>query len=46
MGAAARPPGLPPPVPEGLWPDLSGLFAAAHALDRAGAVVVRITALT
>jgi hypothetical protein len=41
-----RPPGLPPPpVPEGLWPDLSGLVAAAHALDRASAVVVRITAL-
>jgi hypothetical protein len=41
-----RPPGLPPPpVPEGLWPDLSDLFAAAQALDRAGAVAVRITAL-
>jgi hypothetical protein len=41
-----RPPGLPPaPVPEGLWPDLSALSAAAHGLDHAGAVVVRITAL-
>ncbi|HMD91793.1 MAG TPA: hypothetical protein VKG80_04045 [Trebonia sp.] len=41
-----RPPGLPPaPVPEGLWPDLSSLFAAARALDRADAVAVRITAL-
>src|SRR5260370_14622232 len=41
-----RPPGLPrPPVPERLWPDLSALSAAAHALDRAGTVVVRITAL-
>ena len=41
-----RPPGLPrPPVPEGLWPDPSSLSAAAHAVDRAGTVVVRITAL-
>jgi hypothetical protein len=41
-----RLPGLPPsPEAEGLWPDLSGLFAAAHALDHAGAVAVRITAL-
>ena len=41
-----RPPGLSPsPEPEGLWPDLSDLLAAAHALDQAGAVVVRITAL-
>jgi hypothetical protein len=41
-----RPPGLPPsPEPDGLWPDLSDLSAAAHALDRAGAVAVRITAL-
>lgn len=41
-----RPPGLPPaPVPEGLWPDLSSLFAAMHALDRADAIAVRITAL-
>ena len=41
-----RPPGLlPSPDAEGLWPDLSGLLAAARALDRAGAVVVRITAL-
>jgi len=40
-----RPPGLPPPEAEGLWPDLSGLLAAARALDQAGAVVVRITAL-
>jgi hypothetical protein len=40
-----RLPGLPrPPVPEGLWPSLSDLFAAAGALDRAGAVAVRITA--
>ena len=41
-----RPPGLPPaPVPEGLWPDPSALSAAAHAVDRAGTVAVRITAL-
>jgi hypothetical protein len=40
-----RPPGLPPPpVPEGLWPNPSDLFAAAGALDRAGVVAVRITA--
>jgi hypothetical protein len=40
-----QPPGLPPPpVPEGLWSDLSGLFAAARGLDRAGVVTVRITA--
>ena len=40
-----RLPGLPrPPVPEGLWPSLADLFAAAGALDRAGAVAVRITA--
>ena len=40
-----RPPGLPPPpVPEGLWPNLSDLYAAAGALDRAGVVAVRITA--
>src|SRR5690242_2902485 len=40
-----RPPGLPPaPQAEGLWPDLSSLFAAAHALDHADAVAVRITA--
>ena len=40
-----RLPGLPPPpVPEGLWPSLSDLFAAAAALDRAGVVAVRITA--
>ena len=40
-----RPPGLPPaPQGEGLWPDLSDLFAAAHALDHAGAMAVRITA--
>jgi hypothetical protein len=40
-----RPPGLPRPlVPEGLWPNLSDLFAAAGALDRAGVVAVRITA--
>jgi hypothetical protein len=41
-----RPPGLPsPPRPEGLWPDLSDLVAAAGALDRADAVAVRITAV-
>ena len=41
-----RPAGLPPPPEaEELWPDLSDLFAAAHALDRAGTVAVRITAL-
>jgi hypothetical protein len=41
-----RPPGLPPPPEaEELWPDLPDLFEAAHALDRAGTVVVRITAL-
>jgi hypothetical protein len=41
-----RPPGLPPPPEaEGLWPNLPDLLAAARALDRAGAVVVRITAL-
>jgi hypothetical protein len=41
-----RPPGLPPsPEAEGLWPELPDLLAAARALDQAGAVVVRITAL-
>jgi hypothetical protein len=42
-----QPPGLPPAPPgaQGLWPDLSGLFAAAHALDRADTVAVLITAL-
>jgi hypothetical protein len=41
-----RPPDLPPPpAAEGLWPTLSDLLAAAHALDQADAVVVRITAL-
>lgn len=41
-----RPPGLPPPpVPEGLWPTLADLRAAAHGLDHAGAVTVRITSL-
>jgi hypothetical protein len=41
-----RPPGLPPaPLPERLWFNLSGLSAAAHALDQAGAMTVRITAL-
>ena len=41
-----RPPGLPPsPEPEGLWLNLPDLLAAARALDQAGAVVVRITAL-
>ena len=41
-----RPPGLPrPPVPGGTWWwNLSDLFTAAGALDRAGVVVVRITA--
>ena len=41
-----RPPGLPSsPEAEGLWSDLPDLLAAGLALDRAGAVVVRITAL-
>src|ERR1700722_2918949 len=41
-----RPPGLsPPPVAEPLWPDLPGLLTVARDLDRAGIVVVRITAL-
>ena len=41
-----RPPGLPPaPEAGGLWPNLSDLFAAAHALDHADAIAVRITAL-
>jgi hypothetical protein len=41
-----RPPRLPPaPETGGLWPDLSGLFAAAHELDQAAAMAVRITAL-
>ena len=41
----ARPLGLPPaPEAEGLWSNLSGLFAAAHALDHANAMAVRITA--
>jgi hypothetical protein len=41
-----RPPGLPPsPEPEGLWLNLPDLLAAARALDQAGTVVVRITAL-
>jgi hypothetical protein len=41
-----RPPGLPPaPEAEVLWPNLSGLFAAAHALGHADAMAVRITAL-
>ena len=39
-----RPRGLPP-VPEGLWPSLSDLFAAAGALAHADAVAVRIRAL-
>ena len=40
-----RPPGLPPsPEPGGLWSSLSDLSEAAHGLDHAGAVVVRITA--
>jgi hypothetical protein len=38
-----RPPGLPrPPVPEGLWPNLSDLFAAGGALDRAGVVAASL----
>ena len=41
-----RPPGFPPsPEAGGLWSNLSDLLAAARALDQAGAVVVRITAL-
>ena len=32
------------PEPGGLWPDLSDLSAAAHGLDHADAMVVRITA--
>jgi hypothetical protein len=41
-----RPPGLPPaPEAGGLWPELSDLFAAAHALDHADAMAMRITAL-
>jgi hypothetical protein len=41
-----RPPGLPAPPEAGeLWTDLPGLLAAARALDGAGAVVVRVTAL-
>ena len=41
-----QPPGLPPsPEPEGLWSNLSDLLEAAHVLDHAGAVAVRITAL-
>jgi hypothetical protein len=36
---------LPPPEAECLWPDLASLLAAAHAVDHAGAVAVRITAL-
>jgi hypothetical protein len=44
--AWVRPPGLPPsPEAEGLWPKLSDLVAAAHALDHADAMAVRITAL-
>ena len=36
-----------PSAPEagGLWPELSDLFAAAHTLDHADAITVRITAL-
>ena len=42
----ARAPGLPPATePEGLWPNLAALFAAAHGLDQADAMAVRITAL-
>ena len=41
-----RPPGLPPPPGAGgLWSNLSDLFAAAQALDRADATAVQITAL-
>jgi hypothetical protein len=41
-----RPPGLPPaPEPPGLWPNLPDLLAAAHALDHADVMTVRITAL-
>jgi hypothetical protein len=41
-----RPSGLPPaPEAGGLWPELSDLSAAAHALDLADAMAVRITAL-
>jgi len=41
-----RLPGLAPaPEANGLWPDLSDLVAAAHALDQADAMTVRITAL-
>jgi len=46
--AWVRPPGLPPapdPAWLGLWPDLSDLLAASHAVDHAAAVTVRITAL-
>jgi hypothetical protein len=40
-----RPAGLPPsPETGGLWSSLSDLSEAAHGLDHAGAVVVRITA--
>jgi hypothetical protein len=40
-----RPPGLQsPPEPAGLWPSLSDLLAAAQAVDRTGAVILRITA--
>jgi hypothetical protein len=42
----ARTPGLPAsPEAEGLWSNLSDLSVAAHGLDHAGAVAVRITAL-
>ena len=42
----ARPLELPPaPEAEGLWSNLAALFAAAHALDHAYAMAVRITAL-
>jgi hypothetical protein len=40
-----RPPGLPSsPETGGLWSSLADLSEAAHGLDHAGAVVVRITA--
>ncbi len=41
-----RPAGLPrSPEPDGLWPNLPDLLAAAGALNQAGVVVVRITEL-
>jgi hypothetical protein len=41
-----QPPGLPPsPEFSGLWPSLSELLVAAHAVPRAGIVAVQITAV-